>query len=104
MTNSESRQSKINENKAQFVQFLYELEGLENALTKAHADLKENDLDAAQVLTLKDVISELELQLDDTQTNAQKWGKKWGKDQELIKAISAEYEDFEWIFEWSELD
>ena len=103
MTNSESRQSQINENKAQFVQFLSELEGLETALTEARNALKEN-LNASQVLTLKGVIAELELQIDDTQTNAQKWGKKWGKDEKPISAIASEYEDFEWIFEYCDLD
>ena len=103
MTNSESRQEEINQNKAKFVSIFSELEGLEDALTKARNDLREN-LSMAQVLTLKDEIAELELQIDDTQTNAQEWGQKWGKDQELIKAIASEYEDFEWVFEWSDLD
>ena len=103
MTNSESRQEEINQNKAKFVSIFSELEGLEDALTKARNDLREN-LNVSQVLTLKDEIAELELQIDDTQTNAQAWGQKWGKDQELIKAISAEYEDFEWVFERCELD
>jgi len=103
MTNSESRQEEINQNKAKFVSIFFELEGLEDALTKAQNDLKEN-LNVSQVLTLKDEIAELELQIDDTQTNAQAWGQKWGKDEELIKAIASEYEDFEWVFEWSDLD
>jgi len=103
MTNSESRQEEINQNKAKFVSIFAELEGLEDALTKARNDLKEN-LNVSQVLTLKDEIAELELQIDDTQTNAQEWGQKWGKDQELIAAIASEYEDFDWVFEWSDLD
>jgi|GEM_PF-6833426 len=103
MTNSKSRQEEINQNKAKVVSILDEVEGLDRSLRLAQTALKENS-NPALVLTLQEDIDVVESQIDDTQTNAQAWGQKWGKDQELIKAISAEYEDFEWVFEWSDLD
>ena len=103
MTNSKSRQEEINQNKAKVVSILDEVEGLDRSLRLAQTALKENS-NPALVLTLQEDIDVVESQIDDTQTNAQKWGQKWGKDQELISAISSEYDCFEWIFYWCDLD
>ena len=103
MTNSQSRQAEIDQNKAKVISILNDVEGLERSLRLAQTALKENS-DPALVLTLHENVDHVELMIEETQSNAMQWGEQWGNDQELIAAISEEYDCFEWIFDYCDLD
>ena len=103
MSDTQARQEEINQNAAKFFLMFSELGGMGDDLAKALNDLRD-DLDVSQVLTLKNEIAELESQFEDTQHRARELGKKVGKDEDLIAAISAEYCEFEWIFDYCDLD